>query len=189
MKKVSELPPAVRNLRRIWDSKKTEMKFTQVQAAEKLGWSQGAISHYLNNITELGPPAIIKLANFLGVDPVEIDPNIKEFLPNTATRIIKYDISNLKKPINEKFYDREVKSSFWVRTSPEDYDPIGASFVSGTAHSLVCPAKDFPEALKFLVKEKNKVRGYMCLRDDLPAEKDIDQLYAILETTISNAPA
>ena len=56
------------------------MKFTQVQAAEKLGWSQGAI-HYLNNITELGPAATIKFANFLGVDPEEIDPTVKEHYP------------------------------------------------------------------------------------------------------------
>ena len=64
------------NLKRIWEEKAHELKFTQRQAAEKLDWSQGAISQYISGITELSVPAIIKLANFLGVPPEEIDPNI-----------------------------------------------------------------------------------------------------------------
>ena len=116
MKKAHELPRAVNNLRAIWDQKKAEMNFTQVEAAAKLGWTQSAVSHYLNAITELGPAAIIKFANFLGVDPVEIDPNVLEFLPNTRTRIIKYDASNLSKQINQKVYDNHPPSSFWVKT-------------------------------------------------------------------------
>ena len=61
MKKTSELPQAINNLRAIWEQKKIEMQFTQVEAAKELGWSQGAISHYLNNITALGPSAVIIL--------------------------------------------------------------------------------------------------------------------------------
>ncbi len=186
MKKVSELPPAVRNLRRIWDSKKAEMNFTQVQAAEKLGWSQGAISHYLNNITELGPAATIKLANFLSVDPLEIDPNIKEFLPNTYTRVIKYDISNIKKPINTKFHERKVASSFWVSAAPKDYDRVGAGLHSGQAHTLVCPIEDFPTATKFLVKLKGQNRAVFLMKDDLPDNKNIEIAYAVLYTTVSS---
>ena len=65
---------AANNLRKIWDSRKSEIGITQTEAAKKLGWTQGALAQYLNNITELNPPAVIKLANFLGVDPQEIDP-------------------------------------------------------------------------------------------------------------------
>ena len=72
-----DLPQSVKNLRKIWDAKKVQMRFTQVEAAKELGWSQGAISHYLNNITELRAPAIVKLANFLDVDPRDIDPDIE----------------------------------------------------------------------------------------------------------------
>jgi transcriptional regulator with XRE-family HTH domain len=57
------------------------MRFNQTGAAKELGWSQGAISHYLNNITELGPTAIVKFANFLDVDPTEIDPTIVSSCP------------------------------------------------------------------------------------------------------------
>lgn len=77
---MNTLPPQVLNLRKIWNHKQNEMHFTQTDASKKLNWSQGAISHYLNNITELGPAAVIKFANFLHVDPTEIDPNIGEHL-------------------------------------------------------------------------------------------------------------
>lgn len=78
------LPPAVKNLRRIWDEKKEQFELNQTDAAAKLGWTQGAFSQYLNNITELNTDAIAKLANFLEVDPLEIDPT---FRPVEAQRI------------------------------------------------------------------------------------------------------
>ena len=113
------LPKSVQNLRKIWNHKKVEMQFTQIEAAITLGWTQGAISQYLNNLSDLGPVAIIKFANFLGVDPVEIDPSITRFLPNIRTRVIKYDWSNLTSPMNEKFYDKNPESAFWVRVDGE----------------------------------------------------------------------
>jgi transcriptional regulator with XRE-family HTH domain len=81
-------PVAVTNLRRIWNLKKSEMQITQKQAAQQLGWTQGAFSQYLNNITHLNPAAVIKLANFLGVDPNEIDPDINNHLPH----LVKYEV-------------------------------------------------------------------------------------------------
>ena len=96
-----DLPQAVQNLRKIWDQKKVEFRFTQVEAAKQLGWSQGAISHYLNNITELRPPAIVKLANFLEVDPRDIDPNIENSLPSVEKKVIAYDVRDLSKRIDE----------------------------------------------------------------------------------------
>ena len=65
---------AANNLRKIWDIRKSEIGLTQTEAAKELGWTQGALAQYLNQITELNPPAVVKLANFLGVDPREIDP-------------------------------------------------------------------------------------------------------------------
>ena len=72
MKKESSV--AADNLRALWEARKHELKLTQTEAAAKLGWTQGALAQYLNNLTELTPPAVIKLANFFGVDPREIDP-------------------------------------------------------------------------------------------------------------------
>lgn len=189
MKKASELPAAVNNLRRIWDDKKAEMKFTQVQAAEKLGWSQGAISHYLNNITELGPAATIKFANFLGVDPEEIDPTVKEHLPHTRTRIIKYDIANMKKPVNNKTYDRKIKSAFWVECTASDFDHIDSDLeFTGPCHVQVCPLKDFSEAKLLLIKVKGKKRARIYRAALKPAASKIESVWAVLETSITTAP-
>lgn len=77
------LPRPVKNLRDLWEKKKRAFEYTQVKAAKELGWTQGAFSQYLNNFTDLNDQAIIKLANFLDVDPNEIDP---EFDSRSAIR-------------------------------------------------------------------------------------------------------
>ena len=91
---------AANNLRAIWDIKKSEIGITQTEAAKKLGWTQGALAQYLNNITELNAPAVVKLANFLGVDPREIDPtaNFNDYpqylsLPTSARSKTTIDLS------------------------------------------------------------------------------------------------
>ena len=187
MKKTSELPQAINNLRAIWEQKKIEMQFTQVEAAKELGWSQGAISHYLNNITALGPSAVIKFANFLGVDPLDIDPEVKGFLPNVRTRIIRYDCDNLSRTINIKLYDRNPKSSFWVKTHPRAFKQLVESIdktvlpINTDWHTNVCPAKDYPDAGAFLIQLKGEKRGFVYLKDDLPPANQIAKKFAVLK--------
>ena len=199
MKKPQELPKSVNNLRAIWDSKKVEMQFTQVEAAKELGWSQGAISHYLNNITSLGPSAIIKFANFLGVDPLDIDPEIREFLPNTRTRVIRYSADNLSKKIDEKIYDRHPKSAFWIRTSRKTFkyasEAVAAIMklkkvpdhfsASNVYHTCICPTADYPDARSFLVQLKGEKEAYVYRPDDLPPAEKILKKFAVLHTEIS----
>jgi len=193
MKHSNELPNPVNNLRAIWEQKKVEMQFTQVEAAKELGWSQGAISHYLNNITSLGPSAVIKFANFLGVDPLDIDPQVREFLPNVRTRVIRYDINNLSKTINEKVYDRNPPSAFWVKTHPRAFKNLESAVapillkLDQKWHTNVCPAKDFPDAKAFLIQLKGEKRAYVYRSDDLPPADKIQKKYAVLETEISNS--
>lgn len=91
----------VENLKKIWNQKKNEIGFIQSEAAAKLNMTQGAISQYLNDFTVLNPTVIIKFANFLGVDPREIDPDILDHLPNVATAPIMYNWSNSKRKINQ----------------------------------------------------------------------------------------
>jgi len=197
MKKAHELPRAVNNLRAIWDQKKAEMNFTQVEAAAKLGWTQSAVSHYLNAITELGPAAIIKFANFLGVDPVEIDPNVLEFLPNTRTRIIKYDASNLSKQINQKVYDTHPPSSFWVKTGANVFaSPTNLKVKKKLAYKLnkkatwfthVCRPEDHPTAYLFMVQIKGQKEARIYSKEDLPPVSDIHKKFAVLETEVNNS--
>lgn len=193
MKHSSDLPNPVNNLRAIWEQKKVEMQFTQVEAAKELGWSQGAISHYLNNITSLGPSAVIKFANFLGVDPLDIDPQVREFLPNVRTRVIRYDINNLSKTINEKVYDRNPPSAFWVKTHPRAFKHLESAVADNMLkldtdwHTNVCPAKDFPDAKAFLIQLKGEKQAFVYPSSDLPPANKILKKFAVLETEISNS--
>ena len=80
----------IMNLKRIWEQKKRERGITQITAAKELGWTQGALSQYLNNLTELSPSAIIKLANYLEVSAAEIDPSIHEVMPTFGTMRVRH---------------------------------------------------------------------------------------------------
>ena len=189
MNPIENFPVAVQNLRNIWNKKKVEMQFTQVEAAQILGWSQGAISHYLNNITELGPAAVVKFANFLSVDPLDIDPSVEGFLPNIRTRLIKYDASNLSTPINKKFYDKNPESAFWVRIEGETWTDLTGdqekSIGGAPWHIRVCPVKDFPNARLFLVQLKGKKEAKLFRMQALPEAENIRKKYSILELDIN----
>ena len=117
MKHDDALPIAVQNLRRIWESKKTEMQFNQVEAAKELGWSQGAISHYLNDITEMGPAAVVKLANFLNVDPTEIDPAVISKLPSVRRINVTRNSNDMTHAVQDTHYMRTDIPSIWVSIS------------------------------------------------------------------------
>lgn len=84
----------VQNFKRIWSQKQKELQITQVQASKKLGFTQGAFSQYLNGITELNAPAIVKIADFLQIPPTDIDPDILDNLPDIIRYPINFCISN-----------------------------------------------------------------------------------------------
>lgn len=151
-------PVAVKNLRRIWEAKKSDMKFTQVTAAHELGWSQGLISHYLNNITDLGPLATIKFANFLGVDPREIDPQIVQDLPKTMSHHFKYLASDMTKIVRKNIAMTIPEDSFMVELTADTIfnglalsqlfggEPDSFSNATGTLAARLAPLKSYPKA-------------------------------------------
>jgi transcriptional regulator with XRE-family HTH domain len=129
----------VKNLRKIWDSKKLEIQFTQVTAAKDLGWSQGAISHYLNEITELNPAAVIKFANFLDVDPRDIDPEIEPNLPSVHNLIVKYNAKDMSRAINKTLSDRSLASSILVKIPNEgEYSVFYQNTIDEVQDELEC---------------------------------------------------
>ncbi len=152
------IPISVKNLRRIWESKQADMKFTQVTAAQELGWSQGLISHYLNNITDLGPLATIKFANFLGVDPRDIDPEIADGLPKTTGHHFKYLASDMTKIVRKNIAMTIPEDSFMVELTADTMFnglalsqlfggvPEGFSDAIGTLAARVAPLKSYPKA-------------------------------------------
>jgi len=65
---------AATRLRAIWESKKQELKLTQVTVADEIGTSQSAISQYLNGTIALNTDAVIVFAKLLQCEPKDIRP-------------------------------------------------------------------------------------------------------------------
>ena len=141
------------NLRRIWDAKKSEMKFTQVQAAKELGWTQSAISHYLNNITDIGPQAIIKIANFLDVAPTDIDPDIVGQMPNVERIPILHNISDKSKKLNDSVFYKNSHQPALIRVDRAttvfgtDIQIARGLFAEVTASSAILAVTTAPSAI------------------------------------------
>lgn len=177
-----DLPQSVKNLRRIWDAKKVEMRFTQVEAAKTLGWSQGAISHYLNNITKLQAPAIIKLANFLDVDPREIDPSIEAQLPSVERREISFDATDVTKPIKETILSRKDDSSIMVRIPRKE--PYLDLFFERYMYSVCYVRLISPSQLKEPSCYAARLKGQKNLEffepNSLPAPSKIHTLWSVV---------
>ena len=177
-----DLPLSVRNLRKIWDAKKVQMRFTQVEAAKELGWSQGAISHYLNNITELRAPAIVKLANFLEVDPRDIDPDIERDLPSIQKYTIAFNALDMTKRIDETLLSRRADSSILVKIPKQK--PYQKHFTPDTIYldcyvRLVSPSElRNPKSFAARLKGEKSLSFY--LPEDLPPASQIHTLWSVV---------
>ena len=107
------------NLKRIWNIRKKEMRVTQALAATQLKWTQGALSQYLNGITAMSSQTVVKLANYLDVHPIEIDPNIIQSLPSVATKEVRYSTNDPNLILNESIVWPEESCKFFVRIDKE----------------------------------------------------------------------
>lgn len=192
-KKHKEL--VVKNLRRIWDVRKKEMSITQVEAAKKLNWTQGALSQYLNAITEMSPQTIIKLANFLDVTPQEIDPCIDDALPNIDSRTVEYEICNGK---FRKLSDRQVSwdtkiEDFGISTCEDVYVTVdgglsqpwqmakGMLFVCiDVAKKAYVPRMSSNE-LYYLVVQKSKNEFEVFSEKRLPPANKLEKCFLITD--------
>lgn len=177
-----DLPQSVKNLRKIWDAKKVQMRFTQVEAAKELGWSQGAISHYLNNITELRAPAIVKLANFLDVDPRDIDPDIENSLPSVEKKVVAFNALDMTKRVNETLFSRRDNSSILVKIPNEK--PFKKHFTEDTIYTdlyaRLVPASELKNPKSFAVRLRGKKALSFYLPEDLPPASQIHTLWSVV---------
>jgi len=187
-----ELPIEVKNLRRIWDSKKLDIRFTQVTAAKELGWTQGAISHYLNALTELNPAAIIKFANFLDVDPRDIDPDIEPHLPSVSSLRLDYVASDMSKRLKDKRIPyRSEAASILVRIPNQE--PYTSQFLmSGDGHLGPGWNEVFVRLIRtsqlkhpkvFGVRLKGKKDLQFFKPENLPTNDKIKELWSVVSVT------
>lgn len=164
------------NLKRIWEQKKREVKFTQVGAAKELGWTQSAISHYLNNHTEIGTQAIVKLANFLGVSATDIDPDILTNLPDVKTLELRYHLTDASKRLkNKQLHFKVSKQSFVIYCDKEQeiYQMHGATIAAGS----YCEVEEISASAMVgavdcvVVRIKGKKGFQFCMSDNFPPGK------------------
>ena len=192
------LPKAVQNLRRIWEERKKSLEINQSQAAESLGWTQGAFSQYLNNITELHDEAIAKLANFLEVDPLEIDP---AFRPIEAQRIrvpVLYVYPKTPPNFYEVAYRRRIVTTVCEENNnavcairlEKDLRPIGykgqmvlCSNMLKLKKPRLTPGRT-PEW--YVIKQKNQDTLEVIAISDCPPEKQLEAKLLPLLTYIIN---
>jgi len=82
----------LKNLRKIWDQKKTTLGLTQSLAAPLLGFeTQGAVGHYLSGHKELSLEIITRFAKLLRCQPCDIDPELDWLRINHPDKPINRD--------------------------------------------------------------------------------------------------
>lgn len=80
-------------LKKEWSSRKRTLGLTQCDVAKQLGWTQGAVSQYLNAHVALNTDTILTFARLLQISPNKIRPGILNNLKNKETSIMLYTTS------------------------------------------------------------------------------------------------
>ena len=113
---------AARKLRAIWESKKQELKLTQLAVANEIGTSQSAISQYLNGTIALNTDAVIVFAKLLQCEPKDIRPVLGRKLKiNRRIPVIRSSTGGiLNKHIDAKYIGETTKA---VLIDEQSYHP------------------------------------------------------------------
>ena len=133
---------AAKRLRAIWESKKQELKLTQVTVADEIGTSQSAISQYLNGTIALNTDAVLVFAKLLQCRPEDIRPILGRKLKiNRRIPVIRSSTGAvLNKHIEAKYFGDTPQAvlvdemSYSPRIKQGEYviiDPTG-DIISGT---------------------------------------------------------
>ena len=133
---------AARRLLAIWESKRQELKLTQVTVADEIGTSQSAISQYLNGTIALNTDAVIVFAKLLQCEPKDICPVLGSKLKiNRRIPVIRSSTGAvLNKHIDAKYIGDTPQAvlvdemSYYPRIKQGEYviiDPTG-DIISGT---------------------------------------------------------
>lgn len=163
----------VKNLKQIWNQRKRELGLTQVSAAKELGWTQGALSQYLNNLTELRPSATIKLANYLSVPASDIDPNIHKHMPNHVSVRVKHrNLSTkiLKQVSTEAMAVMANKSAFVIEID-EDTETLDNNRLLYKNTRLICTDT---KALQQAKQSAKPVTTYSVLTQKTSTQKKLE---------------
>lgn len=185
MTEAKHLPTPVENLRKLWTLKKHEMQITQSQAAESLGWTQGAFSQYLNAITELNPSAVIKLANFLGVDPTEIDPNIDESLPHVHRKEVRFVMSTAEELDRESVSVDTNIDTFCIRIDTDcSTMPKGSMLTVCKLNKTDYIPRTSTNEPYYVVQKKREAGFSIVSEAELPDKSELRAKYLLLHVNV-----
>ena len=150
------------------------METNQSDAAEELGWSQSAFSQYLNNYTELNVAAVTKLANFLGVDPIEIDPDLDKKLPKHSK--VSFIHGEKKDKLDIQVNRGEMQYAILLKK--ETVIPWRNSrFIAPTGTVLLCGKPKINSAGPFAFTKKGKTT--LTISKKQPERNTVQFLYSI----------
>lgn len=103
----------------LWMAKKERERITQDDANATLGWSPSSFGQYINARIPMGLEATIKIADFLGVKPSELDPEITPAAETIRRPGSAADIPELFRQLDREDILRIMCK--WVKTMPETW--------------------------------------------------------------------
>jgi SOS-response transcriptional repressor LexA len=145
---------AAKRLRAIWESKKQELKLTQVTVADEIGTSQSAISQYLNGTIALNTDAVLVFAKLLQCEPKDIRPvlgrklKIKQ-IPTRRIPVVKSSTGAvLDKHIEAKYIGETSDQVYAVLIDEQSYHPR----IKQGEYVVVDPAADITPGDEVLIE-------------------------------------
>ena len=168
-----------KNLRTVWNEKKHELDMNQVEACDRLGWTQGALSQYLNGHTKFSTDTVIKLADFFQVDPRQINPDI--VLPATVEIPLLHTTSE-----PDKKNRNTSRKNNTIVPSPTQWSVITDDLGDGSKY-LVQEYKsrewwvlDKKEDSTFLVQLNSSSKMIKIKEEELPLRSEMKRCYIII---------
>ncbi len=98
-------------LRALWNERSRRLGLTQEIAADRLGITQGAVSHYLNKRIPLGLQAALKWAALLGARPGEIRPEFADYEAPSLPSLVVHPVRALPDDVHpDGDHEREIET-------------------------------------------------------------------------------
>ena len=145
---------AAKRLRAIWESKKQELKLTQVTVADEIGTSQSAISQYLNGTIALNTDAVLVFAKLLQCAPKDIRPvlgrklRIKQIYKRSIPVVRSSTGAVLNRHIEAKYIGETSDQVYAVLIDEQSYHPR----IKQGEYVVVDPAADITPGDEVLIE-------------------------------------
>lgn len=90
-----------------WQAKKDREKITQLEANKQLGWSPSVFGQYINGLMPIGMEALVKIADFLGVTPYDLDPELGKHFATPPEDLV--DVRDALRTLSDRELTRLIR--------------------------------------------------------------------------------